>query len=197
MKLSAILHALPKEFAGKEISVGDLIERLAGQAYGVVLFLLALPNLIPMPAPGLSLITGAPLTLFALQWALGINTPYFPGFIARRSIERQVLENMCTRSIPYIKKLETVFRPRLAFLVRPPARRLMAALSVMLSLMIVLPVPFGNALPALAICCFALAMLQADGLFVILGLIITFSSVTTVWLFMQATTFSIARILGA
>lgn len=172
-KISDILAALPSRFKAPTLTVADLSEALSGRAYGMLLLVLALPNLIPIPAPGLSAVVGAPLILVTLQMMLGLKSPWFPHFIAKRTLKTQQLKRVCARVLPVIKRLELVASPRLTFLAKPPADRLIALICAVLSLMIMLPIPFGNALPALAICLFAVGILQRDGLFILAGLLVT------------------------
>lgn len=172
-KISDILEALPGRFKTPTLTIAGLSDALSGRAYGMLLLVLALPNLIPIPAPGLSAVVGAPLILVTLQMMLGLKSPWFPNFIAKRKLKTQQLKRVCVRVVPVIKKLELVTSPRLTFLAKPPADRLIALICAVLSLMIMMPIPFGNALPALAICLFAVGILQRDGLFILAGLLVT------------------------
>lgn len=179
-KLSDTIRALPDQFASSEITIGQLKEVLSGRAYGLLLLVLALPNLIPLPTPGLSATVGAPLLLVTMQLAMGMKGPWLPAFMARRRMKREDVARVCGRVAAYLARLEVLFRPRLRFLIRPPADRLIAFLCAILSFLIMMPVPFGNALPAVAICLFALALLQSDGLFVIFGLLASVVSATAI-----------------
>lgn len=196
-KLSNILRAVPDVFSTPEITIGELKKAFSGRTYGILLLVLALPNLIPVPAPGLSAVLGAPLVLFTFQLILGVQTPWFPNFIARRTMKRNDVKRVCARIAPYIQRLELVFTPRLQFLVHPPADRIIACVCLILSLMIMMPIPFGNALPALAICLFALGILQSDGVFVLLGIVTTLTGATTILLFFDALRVMMEKLLGA
>ena len=180
-KLSELLKQLPECFEGKEsVQLEDLRNELSGRVYGAFMLILALPNLIPMPTPGLSAIVAIPLILFTAQLVIGLKTPWLPKIISKRSMKLSKMKSMCNKVIPYAKKLENFIRPRLEWLVKPPADRLIALICLLLSIVMIMPIPFGNAIPALAICLFAIAILQRDGLFVILGLIISVISASIV-----------------
>lgn len=192
-RISDILRTLPDNFSTPDITIGELKDTLSGRAYGILLLVLTLPTLIPIPTPGLSAVLGAPLVLITFQLLLGMDTPWLPQFIARRNIKRDHLRRVCTRVIPYVEALERLFKPRLDFLVRRPANHFIAFLCVILSLMIMLPIPFSNALPALAIFLFAMGFLQRDGLFVIFGMIITLISTTIIFAFSRTLLLFISR----
>lgn len=185
-KISDLLRTLPQSFKGSTITVEDLKEALSGRTYGVLLLVLALPNLLPIPAPGLSAALGLPLFLVTLQWMVGRESPWFPRFVARRKMKTAQLKRIFTRAIPYVSKLEWLLKPRLQFFTKPPASYAIAFICVGLSILIMLPIPFGNALPALAICFFALALIQHDGLFVIFGLIAALCSFALISAFSEA-----------
>ena len=195
-KISDILTSLPNHFTNTKITIGEIKEALSERAYGILLLVLALPNLIPIPAPGLSTLLGVPLLLVTFQLMLGLKTPWLPNFIAKRSIKRDHLHAVCRRVTPWMQRLESVMMPRLMFFTAVPMNRLIALICVVLSLMIMMPIPFGNAFPALAICLFAVGIFQRDGLFIIAGLIITWISATVITTFLVGLWFSIMIFLG-
>jgi hypothetical protein len=179
-RISEILLTLSQGFTSQEVTIRELRDALSGRIYGVLLFILALPNLIPLPMPGMSAITGFPLFLMSLQMVLNMKTPWFPKVVLNRTIKTDHLHRMCSHAFPYLRKLESFIKPRFLWLVRYPADRIIAAVCVFLSLVIMLPVPFGNALPALAICFFSIAILQRDGLFVIIGILCAIASIVVI-----------------
>ncbi|MDX2094456.1 MAG: exopolysaccharide biosynthesis protein [Alphaproteobacteria bacterium] len=195
-RISDILATLPDRFPSSHTTVGALLEALAGRAYGILLLVLALPNLIPVPAPGLSALLGLPLLWVTFQQVLGLETPWLPGGVARRRIKTSHLRSVCSRMVPAMRKLEYVMTPRLMLLTSPPAVRLIALLCVILSLMIAMPIPFGNAFPALAICLFAIGILQRDGLFVLLGLTVALLSATVIAAFLMGLLLSASAFFG-
>ena len=170
-RISDILEELADEFKTPDITIGELKEALPGRVFGIFLIILALPNLVPIPAPGLSALLGAPLLLLTFQMMLGKKNPWLPQFLTLRSFKTEQLRSIFKKIMPTVKKWERVTTPRLLWLFYSPADRIISFFCVILSVLIMLPIPFGNALPALAICFFAIAFLQRDGFFIILGLI--------------------------
>ncbi len=168
-KLSEILQTIAQESTGERISVGDLLHALEGRAVGALLLVFAFPNVLPSP-PGLAGILGLPLIYLATQLMLG-RTPWLPPFIANRSIARETFINLVTRAIPWIARAERMLKHRFWLLVSPPAQRLIGALCLFLSLVLILPIPFGNMLPSIAICILALGLLERDGVWIVAGCI--------------------------
>lgn len=179
-RLSHILQELMDGLSGPSMTLGELRELFANRMYGCLLFILALPNLIPAPAPGLSAVMGGPLVFLTFQMMLGYKTPWFPPFIAKRRLKTDAICRVCTRAMPSLKALERWVKPRWLWLVHAPMDRLIALVCLVLSVAILMPIPFGNALPALAICFFSIALLQRDGLFVVLGFITALLAVSII-----------------
>ncbi len=176
--LSALLHTLAREPGRDRISVGDLLNALGDRALGALLFFFAFPNVLPMP-PGTSAVLGAPLIFLAAQLAFG-QAPWLPGFVARRSISHADFATLVRRVGPWLERAEKMLRPRLSGLVLPPTEYAIGLLCLLLALVLVLPIPFGNMLPALAISMLALAILERDGVWMLAGLAVGAASVALV-----------------
>ncbi|EEW25305.1 Exopolysaccharide synthesis ExoD [Rhodobacter ferrooxidans] len=166
-RLSKLLEKIASDDSRDRISVSDLMRALDARAMGALLLVFALPNILPTP-PGTSGILGLPLLYLASQLMLD-RVPWLPRFIADRTMERQGFAGLVSRAAPWLARAERLLRPRLTYLVWPIMQRGIGALCLVLALALALPIPFGNVLPALAICMLALGLLERDGLWVLLG----------------------------
>lgn len=166
-KLSEILQAMSLEMTTDRVSIGDLLRALEGRAVGALLLVFAFPNVLPSP-PGLAAILGLPLIYLSMQLMLG-RAPWLPPFIANRSIAKETFTSLITRAVPWVARAEKLLKHRFWPLVSPPAQRLIGALCLTLSLVLILPIPFGNMLPSAAICILALGLLERDGVWIIFG----------------------------
>ena len=167
-RLSEILQTLAQDSTAERITVGDLLRAMEGRALGALLLVFAFPNILPTP-PGLAGILGLPLIYLSSQLMLG-RLPWLPPFIANRSITRETFVNLVTRAIPWLARAERMLKQRLWLLVSPPAQRFLGAVCLILSLVLVLPIPFGNMLPSIAVCVLAMGLLERDGLWIVAGL---------------------------
>jgi hypothetical protein len=86
--LREYIAGLDKPYA----SLGDLRDALGDRGFGVLLFIFALPNLMPVNIPLLSALLGAPLVLLAAQLTYGRHKPWLPQWLTRQSISRQNFE---------------------------------------------------------------------------------------------------------
>jgi hypothetical protein len=196
--LSTILTQIAADESRQRVCVGDITAALHDRAIGAMILVFALPNVVPMP-PGTSAILGLPLLFLTAQLTLGLR-PWLPKAIAGRSIDRLHFAAVVRRIAPWMVRAERLLRPRLQTLARPPFEYLVGAICLLLSIILFLPIPMGNIPPAIAICLFALAILERDGVWVLAGLCVSAAAVVIVWgvLFalLQSALFLISRWLG-
>jgi hypothetical protein len=178
--LSELLSQIAEDQSRDRVSTGDLLAMAGDRAFGALIFVFALPNLIPTP-PGTSAILGLPLIILAFQLLWGRPTPWLPKAIAVRSIARADLAAVVRRTTPGLKRIERVLKPRLGWLVTAVAERLLALLLLILSVILFLPIPLGNIFPAAAMCIIALALIEHDGLAALFGVLIGAASILIVW----------------
>nr|AAG09262.1 ExoD [EDTA-degrading bacterium BNC1] len=161
---------MAEDTARERISVNDLVVAMGDRAFGALMLVFALPNVLPTP-PGTSGLLGLPLVYLAAQLMLG-QRPWLPKFIGSRSIRREDFAAFIERAAPWLRRAERLLRPRLVFLVSPAAERLVGAVCLVLAIVLFLPVPLGNMLPALSISVFSFGILGRDGLWVICGVLL-------------------------
>ncbi|WP_235935881.1 exopolysaccharide biosynthesis protein [Devosia aurantiaca] len=178
-RLSDILTAIASDTQRDRISIGYLLQALEHRAVGALMFIFAIPNAIPVP-PGVSAVLGAPLIFLSFQMMLG-QRPWLPKIITNRSLSRGEFEKVVSLTAPWLARAERLMRPRLSFLARPPMEYVVGAICLLLSIILFLPIPLGNMLPAFTICVLALGVLERDGLWVSIGVICSIVAVLIVW----------------
>lgn len=197
-RTSQALHRLLAADPGPRVTVGSLFHTMGDRAHSALLILFALPNTLP-GIPGTSAVMGIPLLYLTIQMTLG-RDPWLPGFITNRSLARETLVRLLDRGIPWIERGETYLHPRLTVLTGPRAERLIGLLSVFLALSIMMPIPFGNMMPALAIILFALGLMEDDGAWVIGGLVTAVAAlglvVFVLWALIKSAIFVILGAFG-
>jgi hypothetical protein len=184
------------ESPGDSISVGEMIERFGSRAFGAVLFVFSVPNLLPLP-PGSSTVLGAPLVLIAPQVALGRQAPWAPKSVRKRSISRKALAHAFSRLLGPLERIEKVSRPRLGWLFGPVGDRVIGVMCTALALVLILPIPFGNLLPAAAIGALSLSLVQRDGVIALAGYLLTGISTLVLFLTGHVVISTVRRLLEA
>ena len=167
LPLSSVLTAIAAHDE-PNISIADLTRMFGGRAIGALLFVFGLICTLPLP-PGATTIFGFPLLLLAPQLVIGASAPWLPKGVKGRTIAVAGLRSGLPRVIPWLQKIEAISQPRLVFLFNPVGERLIGVLCTLLAIVLILPIPLGNILPALAVTVLAFSLIQRDGLIALAG----------------------------
>jgi hypothetical protein len=156
--LRAALHAAP----GERITVEGLLEPLKRRAFGFLLLLLAIPNFIPVPL-GIGGVMGVLVVALGLEMLVGLEHPWIPGFLRRRTLSRDGLLRFLDRIEPVTRRLERFCRPRMQRLTRRPFTLVSGAVMILIGILLALPIPFTNYVFGGMLIAFAFALVERDG----------------------------------
>jgi len=199
-RTSQLLRDFLASHSEPRISLGALRDALGDRGFGVLRFIFALPNLVPVNIPLLSAVLGLPLVLLAAQLSYGRHKPWFPDWLTAQSFPRQGFSNVVLRALPFLERTERLLRPRLTMLLSWTGERVIGVAILILALVLTLPIPFANWLPACAISIIALAILEKDGLAVLVGIAVGVASLlvaaTVVIGLIKASILLFSRIFG-
>lgn len=168
---SRLLLNILQQHQEEKIALKDVLQGMGDRAFGPALLICAIPEALPLPIVGVSAILGIPLMLVSGQLFLGFKRVWLPKRIGNFSFERKFLEKAILTTLRYLKKLERLIKPRWQFMSSPIANRLLGLLLLVLGVVIALPIPFGNFLPAIAIVIISLGTIEKDGLVIAIGVI--------------------------
>jgi len=169
-RLSTDLETLHARLKDRALTLAELKQALRGRGPAILLILLALPFCF-VAIPGLSMPFGIAICLIGARLAIG-REPWLPHFIMRRRLSTARSAQLLTGAIKVARQLEKFVRPRLAFLHAGPGMLRLIGLGIViasLGLMLPLPIPFSNSIPAWAVVLLAIGMMEKDGLCVLLG----------------------------
>ncbi len=170
-KLSEELKHLHERMEHGAVTLRQIIYVLRGRAYTLLLILLALPFITPIPSPGLSTPFGLAIAFIALRLTLG-QRPWLPMRLQRKELPAGFFGKIFTVAEWVIKFLEKLLSPRLPGLTNSTFLLRLHALVILLAaigLLLPLPIPFTNTLPAWAILLMAGGMLERDGVAILLA----------------------------
>ena len=164
----AILDELLDGDRDQDLRFEDLLAGLGRRAFGMLLLVVALPAFIPVP--GLAGAISGPLcALVGLQLLFGLRRPWLPRFMARRGPKRRSLEVFDNMSSRWLARLEKVVRPRQTWaLDHRLASMFTGLLLALLGVLLALPIPFTNYVFGTLMMLFALALLERDGMLMLL-----------------------------
>jgi hypothetical protein len=194
-RLSAILAAIAEAQDKDRISIGDLLEALRRRALGALMFIFAIITALPMP-PGVSAVVGAPLVFLSAQLMLGMNA-WLPRIISDRSLSRVDFTKVVKAASPWLARAESVMKPRFEFLAARPAVHIVGFVALFMSLLVLLPIPGANMAPSIAICILALGLLERDGIWITIGIVVgVVSTVVVAGLYWVLITWSVSFVLN-
>lgn len=172
--LSSLLDVLA-ELANsrkEKVHLSTILEVFHERGFGVLLFLLALPAALPVPALGINMIIALPILLLTIQQAMGRHTVWMPEKIQKRSLKPKQITGFIKKAEPIINFLEIFFKPRLGFITRGIFSLFIGVFGTIFALSITLPIPLTNTVPAMAIALMSVGVIMRDGLAVIGGIIL-------------------------
>ena len=170
------------------LTLAEILEATKGRGFNLLLLFIALPFITPIPTPGVSIPFGMVIAIIGARLALG-REPWLPKKLLHRELPPRLLPKLLIAGSRILRFLERFVRPRLLFLHEHFIYGRLAGLFITVAglfMLLPLPVPFSNGLPALSVVLLAAAALARDGICFILGCII----------FGLATTFFVLLALG-
>lgn len=187
-RFSAKIHRLLNPaFNGSTLTVGEVLNVLGRPTLLSLILILAVLVILLDFIPGITYILGIPLVWLTVQFAIGRVTPWLPGKLKHASLSSARLSPVLANTAKLFELLENIAHPRYTAFAERPYAYLTAFLMVTLSAFIMLPIPFGDVIPAIALILLALGQLEFDGALIALGQmlgLITLGALTVVVLLM-------------
>ncbi|MET3927303.1 exopolysaccharide biosynthesis protein [Devosia sp. 2618] len=149
------------------ITAGSLVAMLGSSSYPLVVLVLSVLNMLPGP-PGYG--GTLAITIISVTIATLLGRPLrLGGWIGRRHLSSKLLERLVTQMQWFARLVAKVSRPRLEFLTGPRTEFPTGCFILLVSLPMVIPIPFINAVPNTGIAIICVSRINRDGLGVLLG----------------------------
>ncbi|MDZ7591562.1 MAG: exopolysaccharide biosynthesis protein [Rubrivivax sp.] len=136
-------------------------------AHGTLLLLLAMPCLLPVPGVGTVLGLGIAALAFAM-WR-GHGAPCLPQRVAKLELPGHWAQRVLVGLATAYALAGRHAKARLSRFAGPDGAPATAAAVGLMAIIVVMPIPFGNLLPALALVLIGLGLVFRDGVAVVLG----------------------------
>lgn len=169
-RLEKELKRLCELTSQNSLTLDQIVSELAHHDRALVTLVLALPFLLPIPLPGLSIPFGILITFISIRMFLGKRF-WLPDIVKNHTLDPALAKKLFSAAIPLAHRLSKWVRPRGSFFLNHlGTRRLSSLLIAICGLLLALPLPPGtNAPPALTIVFLSLGALEHDGLYLALG----------------------------
>jgi len=137
----------------------------------MIMLLLGLVAMVP----GVSVVAGLLLAVLGFQMMMARDAPILPRFIADRSLPAQKLSRLVDRSIPVMRALERIVRPRwhTPFVA---TKRVVGLIVLLLAATLFVPIPLSNIIPGALVMLTAFAYVEEDGILLCIALGISLGS---------------------
>lgn len=152
----------------ERVSMHTLAQAHGPAAHGTLLLLMAAPCLLSVPGVGTVLGLGM-AALAAAMWR-GHSSACLPRRVAELELSRRWAQRVLNMLASAYSIAGRFARARLCHLASAGGRSWNAAAIGLMAVIVVLPIPFGNLLPALAMMLVGLGLVFRDGVAVLIGL---------------------------
>ncbi|MGH2349937.1 MAG: exopolysaccharide biosynthesis protein [bacterium] len=160
---------LSEALADEEVTIGELADRVQRRGFGLAMIILALPTMIPVLPPGSSALVGLLYILLALQMLWGLEQPWLPHRLRAYRLSLQAVRGLRHRGVPFLERIERYSRPRPLPLDERLVTRAVALVMLILGVILFLPIPFLNTLPAISVLVLGVGLLNRDSVFMLTG----------------------------
>lgn len=174
-KLSDEFAMILREFEVETVTLREVMAMLHGRGYVLLVMLLALPFCTPIPLPGLSTPLGLIIALIGARLAFGAK-PWLPSKLLDTRLPPHVFAKVFSAARRIVLWFEKLLRPRMLWTIASPRLEQAHAVPIVLCalmLLLPLPVPFSNVLPAWGVLLLAGGLLERDGAFIVAGYVTT------------------------
>ena len=155
----------------ERVSMRALAQAHGPEAQGTLLLLLAMPCLLPVP--GVGMVLGVGMAALAVAMWRGHCVPCLPKRVAELELPRHWAQRVLVGLASAYALAGRHARARLSHLAIPGPRSATALAVGLMAGIVVMPIPFGNLLPAVALVLIGLGLVFRDGVAVILGLLMS------------------------
>lgn len=179
----------------ERVSMRAMAQAHGPEAHGTLLLLLAMPCLLPVP--GVGTVLGLGMAALAVAMWRGHSATCLPQRVANLELPRDWAERVLIGLASAYALAGRHAKARLSHLAVSGRRSAMALAVGLMAVIVVMPIPFGNVLPALALMLIGLGLVFRDGVAVILGLLMSgVALVATTGLLLMAWVWGSEWILG-
>ncbi len=160
----------------KDFSVAKIVQGVGGStSFGTCLMMCSLPEVLPIPIPGLTAVVVLPTGIIAAQMMAGNDRIRLPKALLRRKIPRKALATAVHAILPFLEKTERYIKPRWKWATHPVAKRFVGFVVFLLALAIAVPLPFTNMPLAIAVFLIAIGLAENDGALILVGIVLGLS----------------------
>ena len=169
-----IVHRLRNAAAGIQdtpVSMRAIMQAHGPEAHGTLLLLLSMPCLLPVP--GVGTVLGLGVASLAVAMWRGQCPLVLPARVAELQLPPYWAHRVLVGLASAFALAGRHAKPRMSHLAVPGRRSGISLVVGLMAAIVVMPIPFGNLLPALALVLIGLGMVFRDGIVLVCGLLLS------------------------
>jgi hypothetical protein len=171
-RTSEILRRLLEDESRTPLTIEEIVSGLGQRSLPTSLMLFTIPEVLPIPIPGLSTAVVIPTGIISYQMFRGQEEISLPKWLLERSVPRSAFSACVTAILPFLEKAEGKVRPRWRWASTRAAKRFIGFFVLLMAAIIALPIPFTNMPFAIVIFIIGLGLAEEDGALISLGILL-------------------------
>jgi hypothetical protein len=175
-RTTELLKEIAEGATKDSITMKEFNKKLGDRSFGLGLLIFGLLNFLPL----MSAVFAIPVIFISLQMIIGLKSVKLPKFIEGKTFNEKMLAGLISKCLPTLKTIEMLIKPRLDFMTSPMIERFVGFICLFLGIIVFLPVPGANALPSFCICLMAVAILEKDGILMIVSVLLSLLTLYTI-----------------
>ncbi len=169
LRFSQELILLLEKERDRPLTLSNILAETSERSFSLVIILLIFPFLLPM-IPGISVVFGSACLFLSLQMASGKQVPWLPPRIGNFQLSETIVSKLVAGLSRGTRFFEWLTKPRWSRLVRNHGVwQLNGVCIAYLTILLMLPVPLTNPIPAVGILLLAISTIEMDGLLMLIG----------------------------
>ncbi|MBT9138013.1 MAG: hypothetical protein DDT31_00557 [Syntrophomonadaceae bacterium] len=172
-EIEELLEQLPLKIGSGErtITIGEFIEHISSRGFEVALLLFSLPVAFPAPAIGHATLLSPLIILFGVQMIIGRDSLWLPRWICLRSVPVKFISFLKKKGLPFLKRVEERLGRGKKLVPQRTLHIPIGLVVVAMGLIMMIPIPFTNTIPALIVFILSLGLITNNDLLVLFSLI--------------------------
>lgn len=173
-EIEELLEQLPLKLKSGErtITTGEFIERISSRGLEVALLLFSLPAAFPAPAIGHATLFGPLIALFGVQMIIGRDSLWLPHWIYRKKVPVRFISFLKKKGLPFLRRVEERLGRQKKLVPQKVLRIPIGLVVVVMGLIMMIPIPFTNTIPALMVLILSLGLIADNDLLILFILIV-------------------------
>jgi hypothetical protein len=179
-RTSDILKKLISDESQHVLTVEQIVKALGPTSFGTSLMVFSIPEVLPIPLPGMTTVVVIPTGIISWQLIRGKPEIRLPNVLLKRSIPRKAFAAAVGAILPFLETAERGTRARWRWTLSPVAKRFLGLFILMMAAVIALPIPFTNMPAAISIFIISLGMVERDGVLISLGILLGLATIAMI-----------------